>query len=131
MKLPTKKQSHTETTTVSTPAPAVDVPEFSIQYRDSKPEHIIMRPVWSLSNGTYFRDDEGVRIFNCLRDHYPELKSWRALSDYTLSTYHNITGTVASLSEVIALVGITQTVITNMLSDWLYYRDMVAAHKDR
>jgi hypothetical protein len=115
-------------TTLHTPTPTVDVPKFSIQYKDSKPEHIIFSPKWLSSECVYFTDYDGIRIFNHLRDHYPELKSWRSLPDYTLSTYRNISDSVVSLDEVIELVAATQIVITYMLDDWLYYKDMIVAH---
>lgn len=126
-----RKGQHTETTSVPTPALTVDVPEFSIQYKDGKPEHIIIQPNWTASNGMQINTLTGVRAFRQLQVHYSELKDWRVTDNYALTTYKNIKGTINSLDEVIELVVAVQIVITDMLDDWLFHRDMMAAHKEQ
>jgi hypothetical protein len=124
-----------DSASLHTPEPSVNVPEFSVQYRDSKPEHVIFSPNWIASGGCWFNQLEGIRIFNILRDHYPELKQWRVLSDYSISTYQNlslgISGIFNDLKFIVELVDATQIAITAMLDDYLYHRDMSAAHKEQ
>ena len=116
-------------TTMRSP-PTVDVPEFSVGYCKCSPTHIILNPHWIASDGTYFRQDEGVRIFNCIKSHYDELKSWRITDSYCISTYKPLPANL-DMETIIELVGAVQIVIKDMLDDWLYYRDMVMAHKDK
>lgn len=131
LKLFSKKQPvHDEPTTLHTPEPTLPLLEFSIHYNNGRAEHIVFRPNWVSTNGRSFSQLEGARIFNCLQEYYPELERWRVLLDYTISTYKPLPPNL-DMETIVELVGAVQIVITAMLDDYLYHRDMIAAHKEQ
>jgi len=119
-----------EPTTLHTPEPTLPLPEFSVQYCKGSPTHIILHPQWIASDGTYFRQDEGARIFSLLKNYYNELKSWRITDSYCISTYKPLPANL-DMETIIEYVGAVQIVIKDMLDDYLYHRDMLAAHKEQ
>ena len=125
LKLFSKKQPvHNEPTTLHTPEPTLPLPEFSVQYCKGSPTHIILNPQWIASDGTYFRQDRGAKIFSLLKNYYNELKSWRITDSYCISTYKPLPANL-DMETIIEYVGAAQTVIKDMLDDYLYHRDIL------
>ncbi len=104
-----------------------DRPDFSILYRNGRPDRLVVHVNWSPSDGALL-STPGKSVFHAVVSRYPELSTWRT-EGQALDTYiGNIVGFTQSTAEEMSIA--VQKSITTLLDDWQWFGTMLRCYKE-